>query len=257
MRLLKTAEYAGPARNYSDDGHSRMYALIHNTANDATPAEEASYAKRRTDGVSCHVVADPSTVLQILDLDLDAHHVGSAWGNGRAIAFELVGRNSWSTAYWRRVIDRVAPAIAETCRIYSIPVRHLTVEQARKKIMKGIVTHNDARLAWGGTTHTDPGPNFPMDYLLQRVSAEMSGTMSETPATANFVKSSAYRLLDVIRMNDQVNDRINPAEPNELARVLRRIEIGQAELLELAKQPPEPLDYEQLAKALLRELATT
>lgn len=263
MKLLTTASYAGPARNYSNSGRSRMYALIHATANDATAAEEASYAKRRTDGVSCHVVADEGVALQILDLDLDAHHVGSAWGNSRALAFELRGKNSWSTAYWRRVIDRVAPAVAETCRIYSIPVRHLTVEQARNKVMKGIVTHNDARLAWGGTTHTDPGPNFPMAYLLERVRAEMDNNMAETKATADFVKSSAYRLLQTLRMEPDLNDQFNAIEPNKLVRTLSGMRVTQdeilrntQELLALAKAPAPVLDYEQLAKALLREMAT-
>lgn len=172
MTLIRGAVYDGPARGYGTSGASKRYIAIHNTANDATPAGEASYAKRRTDSVSSHFYADPVTVIQSLDTKLDAWHAGSRKGNREAIAWELVGTNSWSEGYWRKVIDRIAPVVAEVCRVHNIPVQWATASDSA-----GFVTHDDMRRYWGGTTHTDPGPNFPRAYLIGAVKQYMGPTV--------------------------------------------------------------------------------
>lgn len=179
MAKIGGATYSGPPRGYGTSGAKKLYIAIHNTSNDASPANEASYAKNRTDSVSSHFYADANTVVQSLDTAYDAWHAGSSWGNQKAIAFELVGTNGSSDAYWRKVIDRVAPIIAKVCQVHGIPVQSLTVAQAKGKILGGFVTHDDMRQAWGGTTHTDPGPNFPESYLIERVKA----AMPKPPAT--------------------------------------------------------------------------
>ncbi|MDG4826014.1 N-acetylmuramoyl-L-alanine amidase [Asanoa sp. WMMD1127] len=173
--------YDGPPRGYGNSGAKKLYIAIHNTSNDAPPKNEASYAKRRTDSVSSHFYADASTVIQSLDTNYDAWHAGSSWGNQRAIAFELVGTNGSSEAYWRKVIDRVAPVIAKVCKAHGIPVQNLSVAQAKAKNVGGFVTHDDMRQAWGGTTHTDPGPNFPESYLIERVKAAMGTPTPPAP----------------------------------------------------------------------------
>ncbi|XVU22541.1 N-acetylmuramoyl-L-alanine amidase [Actinoplanes sp. CA-054009] len=161
--------YSGPPKSYKNRGVTKKYIAIHNTSNNAPPANEASYAKNRNDGVSSHFYADANTVIQSLDTRYDANHAGSYEGNARAIAFELVGTNSSTDAYWRKVIDRVAPVIAAVCKQHSISPRDMTVAEMKAGALTGIVTHDEMRRAWGGTTHTDPGPNFPMAYLIQQV----------------------------------------------------------------------------------------
>lgn len=261
MILLKTAEYAGPAHNSSTHEGIWAYIAIHNTANDASAQDEAMYARRRTDNVSTHVVVDSVEALQTLTLDRNAWHSGSSWGNSKAISFEFRGKNTWSADYWRTVIDRAAPAIAECCVLYAIPVRHLTVEQARKKVMKGIVTHNDMRLAWGGTTHTDPGPNFPMQYLLDTVNKEISG-MAETQ-TDQHVRATAYRLDGLIKMLPSIDNHVNnTSELNALGAAITRIDNHTTESLNvlddissrLALLESRTLDYDLIAKALLRNM---
>jgi N-acetyl-anhydromuramyl-L-alanine amidase AmpD len=258
MILLKTATYVGPAHNSSAHEGGWAYIAIHNTSNDATAREEASYARRRTDDVSTHIVVDSTEALQTLTLDRNAWHSGSAWGNSKAISFELRGKNTWSADYWRTVIDRVAPVIAECCVLYAIPVRHLTVEEARKKVMKGFVTHDDMRQAWGGTTHTDPGPNFPMQYLLDTVNKEITG-MTESQ-TDQHVRATAYRLDGLIKMLPVIDNHVNNAEePNALSDMIRHIDIATAEsvvhLRALRELGSRELDYDLLAKALLRNMA--
>jgi hypothetical protein len=160
-----------------------MYIAIHNTSNNAPVQNEANYAKVRTDDVSSHFYADQSAVIQSLDTVKDAWHAASQWGNRRAIAFELVGFNSSTEAYWKKVIDRVAPVMAKVCDIHDIPVQSLSVAQAKAKNVRGFVTHYDMTQAWGGT-HNDPGPNFPEAYLIAKVKAAMNPATPVPPVAA-------------------------------------------------------------------------
>jgi LysM repeat protein len=173
MARFAGVPYDGPPKGYGNSRAPKLYVAIHNTSNDAPPRNEASYAKRRPDRVSSHFYADRTTVIQSLDTRYDAWHAGSRWGNTRAVSFELVGTNRSSESYWKAVIDRVAPVIAAVCKAHGIPAVDLTVADAKAKKKRGFVTHDDMRRAWGGTTHTDPGPNFPMGYLVQRVNAHL------------------------------------------------------------------------------------
>ncbi|GAB3847297.1 hypothetical protein GCM10029963_28510 [Micromonospora andamanensis] len=180
MALFDGVPFDGPPRGYSNSGSRKRYIAIHNTSNDASPKGEASYAKRRTDKVSSHFYADPKTVVQSLDTKFDAWHAGSTTGNRHAISWELTGGNSWSEAYWRTVIDRIAPVLADVCREHEITPRWLTRDEARDGKTTGFVTHDDMRRFWGGTTHTDPGPNFPRAYLIAAVKRELAGDAPTT-----------------------------------------------------------------------------
>lgn len=171
--------WAGPGRNYKRVNSSpqlttKWYITIHNTSNDASARDEASYAKTRTDGVGAHYFIDDVEVLQSTDTDWCVGHVGSDEGNTRGISYEITGVNGWTRAQWLANVawNKLAAVIARDCAQFGIPVRLLTVAQMRQfsSGVKGFVTHDLSRQAWGGTTHTDPGPNFPMDHLLTLVS---------------------------------------------------------------------------------------
>jgi N-acetyl-anhydromuramyl-L-alanine amidase AmpD len=186
------AKYAsiwdGPGRNYSKDPDGRpvrtykKIIVIHNTSNDASDNNEADYAKRRTDGVSSHYYVDRDSIRQSLDTEWRAWHVGSPEGNSTGISYEITGSNSKSrqwwidNVYWRGLVQQIRADMD----VHGIAARTLTIAEMRAG-KSGIVTHNQCRLAWGDTTHTDPGPNFPMDYLLQLV----RGGESTPPKPAN------------------------------------------------------------------------
>lgn len=166
-------------RNSYDDGDNAKYAIaIHNTANDATAAQEAAYATRRTDGISAHLYADDIGVIQSLDTDARAGHAGSAEGNSHAVAVEITGTNARSRQWW---LERVAwgelgAALAVVVRRYGIAVRRASVAEMRANPrVRAFYGHNDMRLAWGGTTHTDPGSSFPWDRLFSAVTAALTG----------------------------------------------------------------------------------
>ena len=166
-----------PGRNaYVDRDGKKFGIAIHNTSNDASDAGEASYARRRTDGTSSHLYVDNDSVTQSLDTTKRAGHAGSTHGNENAIAVEITGGNGKSRAWWLANVDWVelGQVLATVIRAHwpdgSFKVRRATVAQmkANPKV-RAFYGHDDMRRAWGGTTHTDPGPNFPWDRLFQVV----------------------------------------------------------------------------------------
>jgi N-acetyl-anhydromuramyl-L-alanine amidase AmpD len=166
--------YDGPPKGYDHNEYHKRYIVIHNTANDAPARNEADYAQRRTDSVSSHYYADDERVIQSLNTDKGAWHVGSQPGNRYGIGYELTGTNSKSTSWWKANLawPKLTACIARDCAHWGITPQLLSIEDIKKGKRTGIITHNQARLAWGGTDHTDPGANFPMDYLVALVKGE-------------------------------------------------------------------------------------
>lgn len=170
-------------RNSSADPDGKKYGIaIHNTSNTAAAESEATYATRRTDDVSSHFYCDSDSVVQSLDTDVKAWHAGSSQGNDNAVAVEITGTNSWTRQHW---LDSVAwvklgAVLAQVCQHDGIAVRRASVSemQSNPKV-KAFYGHDDMRRAWGGTDHTDPGPNFPWDRLFQAVNAAMGNTTME------------------------------------------------------------------------------
>lgn len=166
--------YDGPPNRYGDNKTTKKWIVIHNTSNDAPAVNEASYAKRRTDSVSSHYYVDGERIIQSLNTDYRAFHVGSSTGNSGGIAYEITGTNAKSRSWWLANVrwDLLAAQIRRDCAAHGITPRLLTVEEI-KAGKTGIMTHDQARRAWGGTDHTDPGPGFPMDHLLAQVKGDI------------------------------------------------------------------------------------
>lgn len=171
---------------YTDRDGLKFGIAIHATGNDATAEEEADYATRRTDGVSAHFYVDSNSIVQSLDTDARAGHAGSSTGNENAIAFELTGGLSRTRQWWLDNVawGRLAEVAAVLCRHHGIAPRRATVaEMTADPRVRAFYGHNDMRLAWGGTTHTDPGPNFPWDHLLAVVEQAIDDSEDDmTPA---------------------------------------------------------------------------
>ena len=176
--------YVQGRNSYVDRDGMKFAIAIHNTSNNASDTAEASYATRRTDGVSSHFYVDRDSVTQSLDTNARAGHAGSGNGNENAIAVEITGANGWSRAQW---LENVAWAelgrvLAYVCRSYGIAVRRASVgEMQSNPKVKAFYGHDDMRRAWGGTDHTDPGSNFPWDRLFQVVNQ----ALGNPPAPSN------------------------------------------------------------------------
>lgn len=176
MPIYSDIPFIGPA-NVTSATAAKYGITFHNTSNSrlASASDEASYAKRRTDA-GAHYYVDKTQVIQALNTDLGAGHAGSSWPNRHCIAYEITGWNSFSHDRWLSDVawNLLARQVKRDCERWDIPMRWLTVDQL-KRGERGFSTHDDCRRAFGGTSHTDPGPNFPKDHLI----ALLKGTAIE------------------------------------------------------------------------------
>jgi N-acetylmuramoyl-L-alanine amidase len=127
---------------------------------------------------SAHKMFDRDSGVEMVKRTVVAYHAGPK-GNTVGISYEFCGKAGWSAAKWREapqldMLRRAAPHIADDLRAIGAPARWLTLTQLAAG-QRGLCTHNDVRLALGGTTHSDPGPNFPYAELLTYVQAATTG----------------------------------------------------------------------------------
>jgi len=176
--------YIGPATGCTSgrpDGRP-VLGLLHCTANDATPTQEATYAHTRaasSNPTSAHLYAgdaSPSLVQGVAVGDC-AWHAGGHFGNRRGVGLEITGQVSWSRSRWLR--GQTIPAAARAVRLLSdktgIRMRWLDraglIELYEHPTLahSGWVTHYQYN-QWcpdAKSDHNDPGPGFPLDLVMQ------------------------------------------------------------------------------------------
>lgn len=153
-----------------------LWIVVHDmeAGESSTRAEStAQYFATLTDGrsVSSHYCVDSDSVVQCVRLADTAHTTGGNPGNPRGINWELAGvarqtRDEWLDPFGRAMFAQMAPIVRADAKRFGIPLERRTVAEL-KAFKPGITSHNDIREAFGGTTHTDPGPNFPWDVFLE------------------------------------------------------------------------------------------
>jgi hypothetical protein len=126
--------------------------------------------------VSSHYTVDADSAVQCVRLGDVAWTVGNRAGNYRGINYELAGTASqtaaqWADAYSQSMLRRFAAIARRDMAKFGIPARWCSID-ALKSRLPGLTTHNDLRVAFGGTTHTDPGPAFPFAQVLQMITGE-------------------------------------------------------------------------------------
>lgn len=178
----------------------------------------ANYFANPPDGrqVSSHYCADNDSVVQCVDLDDTAWTVGNRPGNYRGLNWELSGfanqsRDQWLDPFSRAMLAKAVPLMRSDSQRFNIPVHRCSVAdlQARRP---GYTTHNDLRLAFGVTTHTDPGPNFPFNLLFGLIggTGELDMFMAQVQGNPAIVLSTGLEYRGVpdfntfVRLRDQV-----------------------------------------------------
>jgi len=99
---------------------------------------------------------------------------GAPHANLNGIHYELMGKAAWTHDQWMKhkgTLDRAAWLLAKNWTYLrgkgvGVPLRKLT-DAELKAGKKGITTHRQVARVFGGT-HTDPGSNFPMDWLVSK-----------------------------------------------------------------------------------------
>lgn len=227
-----------------------------------TAERVAHYFATLPDGrtVSSHYVHDNNSSVQCVRLADRAWTVGNRPGNNRGINVELAGFASqgaagWADAYSQAMLRRACAIARRDMARYGIPNRWCTIDDliARRP---GHTTHNDLRVAFGGTTHTDPGPTFPRSLVLALVAGEETD-MPTADEVAHAVwwrdTSEEGGVQPAWKMLDGVYQRTATIETDTAAR-LAAIE---AKLDGLAAQPAATLTEEQVEKIAQQLIAAT
>lgn len=133
------------------------------TATPQTADDVTSYQVRTQTG-SYHVMVgvDGKRILQNTD-DWITWSTGNK-GNNILLHVCVVGNASQTRAEWLaedKMLRGAATVVRHWADLYRIPLSKVTAAQ-----LPGILGHVDTRV-WGGTDHTDPGPNFPYDRIIQ------------------------------------------------------------------------------------------
>lgn len=166
-----------PSPNYSSRSGGVRLIVLH-TAEGARTIESLGSFFQGNVGASSHVGADDkaNTIGEYVKRN------NKSWTqanyNSAAVSIELCGFASWSTAEWKNnhnnMLVNCAQWIAEEAAAFGIPITRLSASQAQGS-GRGVCQHVDLGAAGGG--HSDCGPGFPMDYVL-----DMARGGSPTPA---------------------------------------------------------------------------
>lgn len=124
-----------------------------------------------TTKASAHVCIDNNSIVQCVPDNSVAY--GAPGVNNDGIQIELAGygsqtREQWLDVYGQALLDLAANATAQYCLKYGVPILHLSDDELRDG-GRGIIGHYQASAVYQLSDHTDPGPNFPWDYFLARV----------------------------------------------------------------------------------------
>lgn len=133
---------------------------------------------------SAHYVRDAFEVIQCVGDHRIAYHCGY---NKDSIGYELCDEQKGPASRWQdedstKIIRGAARDVARLCAAYGIEPRRPTIAELKAKGPHGIYGHNDSRLAFGGTTHTDPR-DFPWAMFMRLVRREYKRLTTTPPVT--------------------------------------------------------------------------
>jgi N-acetyl-anhydromuramyl-L-alanine amidase AmpD len=120
---------------------------------------------------SAHYNFDADSIVQcVLDKDIAWAAPGA---NSNGIHFEHAGYakqrpEDWADPFSAAELKLSAQLASILCPKYKIPVEYVDVA-GLKAGKRGITTHNNVSLAFKKSTHTDPGPNFPLAHYIDLV----------------------------------------------------------------------------------------
>lgn len=140
----------------------------------------ASYFTRNTNSTSAHFMAGPDALFQLLDTSRIAWGCGN--GNRRAVQVEQTGYATampaadWTDPAGMQQMNRVAALLRDIHAAHGIGLHWMSDDELRAawhgETVGGWATHDQCGRVLGGTTHTDPMPNYPLDQLMALANGE-------------------------------------------------------------------------------------
>ena len=166
--------YLGPAAHHGGDNNKPIRRIvIHSTVSPCVPGgarDVARYFRSADAGGSAHYVVDPREVVQVVYDSTVAYH---APPNLHSLGVELcdmpsaVNPGRWRGANHRAMLELAAQLVAQLCVAYGVPDTFRTARQLRRGLY-GITTHHEVSLAFGESTHWDPG-SWPRRRFMRKV----------------------------------------------------------------------------------------
>lgn len=150
------------ARDFTEGGNLPVRRIvIHGTVSPCRcgGAESiAQYFQSPTYQSSCHYVVDPCETYQCVnDQDVAWHAPPNEHSIGVELCDPQKGPDSrWDDADHEAMLDRAADLTRQLCEAYDVPMVWLMPEDLRAGA-RGITDHENVGIAWGQTSHTDPG----------------------------------------------------------------------------------------------------
>ncbi len=178
-----------PAYHHEGERMQRSirYIVLHSTEG-GTARSVAEYFMQPSSGGSANLIVDDFECYRCLGDNV------APWGapplNTHGLHIEQAGYAAWPRWRWllhRNTVRRAAYKAALRHKWYSIPVRvldvealiddfgsYVAVEGAEPRfepgpLRGGIVTHKTISAAYHQTSHTDPGPGYPLDLFVKYV----------------------------------------------------------------------------------------
>lgn len=161
-------------------GHGTItpsYLVVHSTANPgATAKNHVDYWTRMgNNSTMAHWVIDwtgDGTVYQMAASNVKVYHVGN--GNAYSVGIEIC--EATNATDFAKVYDEAAKWCADFLK-------------SRGWGVDRMISHNDARIKWGGTDHTDPLPYFTRfgkswDDFKALVNSYLMGASTSTPSAS-------------------------------------------------------------------------
>lgn len=136
-------------------------------------------------GGVAHYTVDPETTTHSVPEATACAHAGAASRLG-SVGIEMCGYSAdqWTDAAHQATMRRAAALARDVAARWGVPLVRLTAADLKAGKRDGYTYHRDVTASLGGTSHTDPGPNFPYSQMHELVTGAVEASpLSSTKPT--------------------------------------------------------------------------
>jgi N-acetylmuramoyl-L-alanine amidase len=191
-----------PSPNYQSRGNARVRLVILHTSEGARDVTSlGNYLANPAVQASYHVAFDDQQTMQYVDYQYESWSTLSAnpiSDCGCCCGFAAWTRDQWLNEH-KGMLENAAQWVAARCKARGLPIRRLSLDEvaacrANPNHPGGVIGHWDWTRGAQDGTHTDPGEQFPWDWVITRAQQIAGGvpapkarehrSMERLPATA-------------------------------------------------------------------------
>jgi N-acetyl-anhydromuramyl-L-alanine amidase AmpD len=164
------------ARNFTPANRTAIDLVVIHSMESPETARTARnvaewFASEKAPRTSAHYLIDADEVIQsVRDKDVAWAAPGA---NATGLHLEHAGRADQAESDWRdefsmATLHRSIELCAVLCKVWGIPAL-IVLQDGLLTGGRGITTHAEVSKAFRKSDHTDPGPNFPLQWYAERV----------------------------------------------------------------------------------------